>query len=73
LVNLFGLIGTSVLIGLYIYSIILPPPLSPTNKPESIDIFGVIAKTIEILLIIGIVALMIWEKRRLRNLIIKIN
>lgn len=73
LVNLFGLIGTSVLIGLYIYSIILPPPLSPTNKPESIDIFGVIAKAMEILLIIGIVALMIWEKRRLRNLIIKNN
>jgi hypothetical protein len=71
LVNLFGLIGTSVLVGLYIYSVILPPPLSPDNKAESIDIFGVIAKGVELLLIVGIVALMIWEKRRLRNLIVK--
>jgi hypothetical protein len=73
LVNLFGLIGTGVLVGLYIYSLILPPPLSPSNKAETIDIFGIIAKAVELLLIGGIVALLIWERRRLRNLIIKHN
>jgi hypothetical protein len=73
LVNLFGLIGTGVLVGLYIYSLILPPPLSPSNKPETIDIFGIIAKAVELLLIGGIVALLIWERRRMRNLIIKHN
>jgi hypothetical protein len=73
LVNLFGLIGTGVLVGLYIYSLILPPPLSPSNKPETIDIFGIIAKAVELLLIGGIVTLLIWERRRMRNLILKHN
>ena len=73
LVNLFGLIGTGVLVGLYIYVVLFPPPLSPTNAPEIVDIAGILAKTVELLLIGGIVSLMIWEKRKLHNLIIRLN
>jgi hypothetical protein len=73
LVNLFGLIGTGVLVGLYIYVVLFPPPLSPTNTPEIVDVAGILAKTVELLLIGGIVSLMIWEKRKLHNLIIRLN
>ena len=64
-VSLFGLVGTSVLIGLYLYSIILPPPLSPNGQPESIDIAGILAKGIEVFTVIGIVYLIRLEKRQL--------
>jgi hypothetical protein len=64
-VSLFGLVGTSVLIGLYLYSIILPPPLSPNNQPESIDIGGILAKGIEVFTVIGIVYLIRLEKQQL--------
>lgn len=65
-VNLFGLVGTAVLLGLYAYSVTLPPPLSPTGVPESVDIAGILAKSIEVFTIIGIVYLMRLEKRRLQ-------
>lgn len=65
--NLFGLIGTAVLIGLYIYSVTFPPPLSPTNKPEDVDVAGVLAKSVEVFLVIGIVYLMRLEKKLLRK------
>ena len=64
-VSLFGLVGTSVLIGLYLYSIILPPPLSPNGQPETIDIAGILAKGIEVFTVIGIVYLMRLEKLQL--------
>ena len=64
-VSLFGLVGTSVLIGLYLYSIILPPPLSPNGQPETIDVAGILAKGIEVFTVIGIVYLMRLEKRQL--------
>ncbi len=64
-VNLFGLVGTGVLIALYVYSVILPPPLSPNDRPESIDIAGILAKAIEVFTVIGIVYLMRLEKRQL--------
>ncbi|HXG06913.1 MAG TPA: hypothetical protein VNI77_06280 [Nitrososphaera sp.] len=64
-VNLFGLIGTAVLLGLYAYSVILPPPLSPTGKPEHVDVAGVLAKSVEVFTLIGILYLMRLEKRRL--------
>ena len=64
-VNLFGLVGTGVLIGLYAYSVILPPPLSPNDQPESIDIAGILAKAIEVFTVIGIVYLMRLEKQQL--------
>jgi hypothetical protein len=64
-VSLFGLVGTGILIGLYAYSVILPPPLSPNNQPESIDLDGILAKSIEVFTVIGIVYLMRLEKQQL--------
>jgi hypothetical protein len=68
--NLFGFIGTSVLIGLYAYSVIVAPPLSPDNRAENIDIAGIMAKAVEILLVIGIIYLMMWEKKKLDKILI---
>jgi hypothetical protein len=64
-VNLFGLVGTGILLGLYAYSVILPPPLSPNDQPESVEISGILAKSIEVFTIIGIVYLMRLEKHHL--------
>jgi hypothetical protein len=64
-VNLFGLVGTGVLLGLYAYAVTFPPPLSPNNVPEDIDVGGVLAKAIEVFTVIGIVYLMRHEKRHL--------
>ena len=64
-VNLFGLVGTGVLLGLYAYAVTFPPPLSPNNVPEDIDAGGVLAKAIEVFTVIGIVYLMRHEKRHL--------
>jgi hypothetical protein len=66
-VNLFGLFGTAVLLGLYAYSVTLPPPLSPTGQPEHVDVAGVLAKAVEVFTLIGIVYLMRLEKRRLQD------
>jgi len=64
-INLFGLVGTGILLALYAYSVILPPPLSPNNEPESIGIAGILAKAIEVFTVIGIVYLMRMEKHHL--------
>jgi hypothetical protein len=64
-VNLFGLFGTAVLIGLYVYAVTLPPPLSPNDRPEDVDVAGILAKAVEVFVIIGIVYLMRLEKRQL--------
>ncbi|HZA48014.1 MAG TPA: hypothetical protein VE521_03700 [Nitrososphaera sp.] len=66
-VNLFGLIGTGILLGLYAYSVILPPPLSPNDEPEDIDFAGILAKSIEVFTVIGIVYLMRIEKHQLTS------
>jgi hypothetical protein len=66
-VNLFGLIGTSILLGLYAYSVILPPPLSPNDEPEDVDFAGILAKSIEVFTVIGIVYLMRIEKHQLTS------
>jgi hypothetical protein len=67
--NLFGLIGTAVLLGLYAYAVTFPPPLSPNPVPEDIDLAGILAKSAEAILVVGIIYLMKLEKRRLaRNL-----
>jgi hypothetical protein len=71
--NLFGLIGTSVLIGLYAYSVIVAPPLSPDNKSENIDIAGIMAKSVEIMLVIGIIYLLKWEKRRINKILVNVE
>jgi hypothetical protein len=64
-VNVFGFVGTAILLGLYAYSVILPPPLSPNNQPESIGLAGILAKVIEVFTVIGIVYLMRLEKYHL--------
>lgn len=66
-VNLFGLFGTAVLLGLYIYVVIFPPPLSPTNQPEELEFAGILSKSVEALLVIGIVYLMRYEKTKLQS------
>ncbi|WP_415282508.1 hypothetical protein [Candidatus Nitrososphaera sp. FF02] len=63
-VNLFGLLGTGVLLGLYAYAVTFPPPLSPNNVPEDIDFAGILAKAVEAVLVVGILYLMRIEKRR---------
>ena len=65
--NLFGLTGTLVLLGLYTYSVILPPPLSPNNLPEHVDAEGIFAKSVEVFDVIGIIYLMRLEKRILQK------
>ena len=64
ILNLFGLVGSLVLIFLYLYSVIFPPPLSPNAKPEDVDIAGIVDKSLEIILVIGILFLMKYERRR---------
>lgn len=66
-VNLFGLVGSAILLGLYTYSVILPPPLSPNNVPEDIDIGGILDKALELALVVGIIYLLKIEKRKLRR------
>lgn len=63
--NLFGLAGTAVLLGLYTYSVIFPPPLSPTNQPEAVSFAGILAKSVEVFLVGGILYLMRIEKKKL--------
>jgi len=69
--NMFGLIGSSVLLGLYLYSVVLPPPLSPNNVAEQVDLAGVLAKSTEAILVGGVVYLMIWERRRFRSELVR--
>jgi hypothetical protein len=62
--NLFGLIGSLFLIFLYLYAVTFPPPLSPNPHPEDVDLAGIVDKSLEVLLVIGILFLMRYEKRR---------
>jgi hypothetical protein len=64
ILNSIGLAGSLVLIGLYIYSVTFPPPLSPNAHPEDVDLAGVIDKSLEIVLVIGIAYLIRTEKSR---------
>jgi hypothetical protein len=73
ILNLFGLIGSSILLGLYIYSVMLPPPLSPINRPEAVDVAGILDKSLEVVLIIGIVYLMLLEKKRITKLLLEVK
>lgn len=69
--NMFGLIGSSILLGLYLYSVILPPPLSPNNVAEQVEVGGILAKSTEAILVGGVVYLMIWERRRFSSELIR--
>lgn len=64
--NLFGMAGTAVLVGLYTYSVIFPPPLSPIDQPEAVSIEGILAKSVEVFLVGGILYLMRYEKKKLQ-------
>jgi len=65
-VYLFGIIGSAVLIGLYIYAVSFPPPVSPENHPEHIYIAGIVAKSLEIALIGVIVYVMNLERKLIK-------
>nr|MBA3750412.1 hypothetical protein [Nitrosopumilus sp.] len=64
ILNLFGLVGSLVLILLCIYPITFPPPLSANSHPEDVDIAGILDKSLEVVLIIGILFLMRYERKR---------
>jgi hypothetical protein len=72
-VNLFGFIGTAVLVGLYTYSVIYTPPLSPINKPEQIEFVGIFAKSLEVALLVGIIFIIKWDKDTYQRMIMKIK
>lgn len=68
-INLFGLVGTLILIGLYFYTLVLPPPLSPNDEPESVSLAGILVQISEIALVIGIVYLIRVEYKERRRLV----
>ena len=72
-VNLFGFIGTAVLVGLYIYVVVFPPPLSPTNQPEEIEIAGILSKSVEVALLIGIVLVMRLDNQAFQKITLRIE
>jgi hypothetical protein len=72
-VNWFGFLGTAVLVGLYIYVLLYPPPLSPTNQPEEIEVAGVLAKSLEVALLIGIAFIIKWDRQQFQSMTAKIN
>lgn len=68
-INLIGLAGTAVLVGLYAYSVIFPPPLSPDDVPEELEFSGILAKSLEVFLVISIVYIMRQDKVEFTRLI----
>ena len=72
-VNLFGLMGTAVLIGLYVYVVIYPPPLSPINQPEEIEIAGILSKSVEVALLIGIAFIIKWDRQAFKNIAMRVK
>jgi hypothetical protein len=72
-VNLFGFIGTAVLVALYTYSVIYPPPLSPIDKPEEVEIVGILAKSLEVALLIGITFIIKWDKEAFKYIMLRIK
>lgn len=64
ILNVIGFVGTAVLLGLYLYVVIFPPPLSPDNKPEELEWDGIFSKSVEFATVIGIIYLMQYEKKK---------
>jgi hypothetical protein len=73
IINLFGLFGTSILIGLYVYSVIFPPPLSPTDSAEEIEIEGIGSKIIESVLVTGIILVIRWDRQQMKRELVHIS
>jgi hypothetical protein len=71
--NLFGFMGTAVLIGLYVYVVIYPPPLSPINQPEEIEIAGILSKSVEVALLIGIAFIIKWDRQAFKNIAMRVK
>lgn len=63
-INLFGLAGTAILIGLYAYSLVFPAPLSPTGRPEELSLEGILAKSLEVFLVVGMLYLIRLERKQ---------
>jgi membrane protease YdiL (CAAX protease family) len=61
MIYLFGLIGSVILVGLYTYVVTFSLPLSSYPDPEHIEISGIIAKSLEISLIVIISYLLYYE------------
>jgi len=72
-IDLFGLFGTCVLIGLYLYSVIFPPPLSPVSRAEQVDIEGISAKLLELFLVIGIILIIKWDREEIKNKLVHLS
>ena len=72
-VNLFGFMGTAVLVGLYIYVVVFPPPLSPINRPEEIEIAGILSKSVEVALLIGIMLIIRWDRQAFQKILLEIT
>jgi hypothetical protein len=72
-VNLFGFMGTAVLVGLYIYVVFFPPPLSPINQPEEIETTGILSKSVEIALLIGILFIIRWDRQAYQKILLGIT
>lgn len=72
-VNWFGFMGTAVLIGLYVYVVIYPPPLSPINQPEKIEIAGILSKSVEVALLIGIAFIIKWDRQAFKNIVMRVK
>jgi hypothetical protein len=72
-VNLFGFMGTAVLIGLYVYVVIYPPPLSPINQPEEIESSGILSKSVEVALLIGIAFIIKWDRQAFKNIAMRVK
>lgn len=68
-INIIGLAGTAVLLGLYAYSVIFPPPLSPDDVPEELEFSGILAKSLEVFLVIAILYIMNQDKKEFDKLI----
>ena len=49
------------------------PPLSPTNTPKAVNIAGILDKSLEMVLVIGIVYIMRLEKKRITKLLLKVK
>ncbi|MGH9983504.1 MAG: hypothetical protein ACRD8W_06055 [Nitrososphaeraceae archaeon] len=73
IINLFGLFGTSVLIGLYVYSVVFPPPLSPTDTAEEVEIEGIVSKLLELFLVIGITFIIKWDRKKAKMDLVRLS